>query len=80
MDYDPLARPPQRSQPQRKPLWTFLKNDHVYSCELVVFNRVRSEARILRDGDLLVSRRFDQESRTVQWAEEERTAIENGRA
>jgi hypothetical protein len=75
MGYDPFARLPPRLEPQRKPLWTFLKNDHVYTGELVVFG-IGSEARILRDGDLLVSRRFDQEWRTVQWAEEERKFIE----
>src|SRR4029450_8771036 len=67
--------PPQSLEPQRKPLWTFLKNEHVYACELVIFG-VGSEARVLRDGDLLVARRFDQEWRTVQWAEEERKFIE----
>jgi hypothetical protein len=75
MGYHTFARPPQSLEPQRKPLWTFLKNEHVYTCELVVFG-IGSEARVLRDGDLLVARRFDQEWRTVQWAEEERKFIE----
>jgi hypothetical protein len=75
MGYHPFARPPQSLERQRKPLWTFLKNEHVYTCELVVFG-IGSEARVLKDGDLLVARRFDQEWRTVQWAEEERKFIE----
>jgi hypothetical protein len=34
--------------------------------------------RILRDGDLLVSRRFEQEWQTLQWAEQEQLFIEQG--
>jgi hypothetical protein len=37
-----------------------------------------SEARITKDDDLLVSRRFTQDWQTLQWAEEERRFIEKG--
>jgi hypothetical protein len=37
-----------------------------------------SEARILIDGDLLVSRQFEQEWQTLQCADQERKFIENG--
>jgi hypothetical protein len=37
-----------------------------------------TEAQILKDGDLLVSRRFEQDWQTVQWAEQEKLFIENG--
>jgi hypothetical protein len=72
------TRPADRPQPQRKPLWTFQKADSIYTCELVLHVGFGSEARILRDGDLLVSRRFEHEWQTLQWTEQERLSIENG--
>jgi type I restriction enzyme, R subunit len=74
--YDPFLRPADRPQPQRRPLWTFQKADCIYTCELVLHDGFGSEARILKDGDLLLSRRFEQEWQTLQWAEEERRFIE----
>ena len=37
-----------------------------------------TEAQILKDGDLLVSRRFEHGWQTLQWTEEERKSIEQG--
>jgi hypothetical protein len=51
----------------------------IYTCELVLHDGFGGEARILKDGELLVSRRFEQEWQTLQWADQERKFIENGR-
>ena len=72
MTYDPFIRPADRPQPQRRPLWTFQKADSIYTCELVLHDGFGSEARVLIDGDLLVSRRFEHEWQALQWAEQER--------
>jgi hypothetical protein len=37
-----------------------------------------TEAQILKNGDLLVSRRFEEGWQTLQWAEEERKYFEKG--
>jgi hypothetical protein len=37
-----------------------------------------TEAQIQKDGDLLVSRRFEEGWQTLQWAEEERKYFERG--
>lgn len=51
-----------------------VKGDHVYSCALVVHDTFGTEARILKDGALLVSHLFREGWQTLQWAEEERNA------
>ena len=38
------------------------------------------EAQILRDGELVIGRRFDLRGGAERWAEEERKHLENGRA
>jgi hypothetical protein len=39
-----------------------------------------TEARIFKDGDLLVGRRFEEGWKTLEWAEAEKRFIENGGA
>ena len=78
MTYDPFIRPADRPQPQRRPLWAFQKADSIYTCELVLHDGFGSEARVLINGDLLVSRRFEHEWQALQWAEQEKLFIENG--
>jgi hypothetical protein len=59
-------------------LWTLQKNDHTYTCELMFWEEGGTEAQILEDGELLVSRRFEEGWQTLQWAEEERKSLEKG--
>jgi hypothetical protein len=78
MTYDPFGRPPQRAQVQRSELWNLRKDDHTYSCVLMFWEEGGTEAQIPKDGDLLVSRRFEKGWQTLQWAEEERKYFESG--
>jgi hypothetical protein len=50
----------------------------MYTCELVVHEGAGSEARTLCNGDLLVSRLFEQGWQALAWAEEERKYRERG--
>jgi hypothetical protein len=54
------------------------KNDHTYTCEQRFWDEGGTEAQILEDAALLVSRRFEQGWQTLQWAEEERKRIDSG--
>jgi hypothetical protein len=67
MPYDPFGTPPKRADVQRSVLWTLQKNDHTYACELKFWDGGGTEAQILKDGDLLVSRRFEEGWQTLQW-------------
>jgi hypothetical protein len=70
MPYDPFGKPPKRAEIQGSVLWTLQKNDHTYTCELTFWeDGGGTEAQILKDGDLLVSRRFEEGWQTLQWAE-----------
>jgi hypothetical protein len=71
-DDSPPARRP------TKPLWTIQQGHHTYTCELVFYDQGGTEARILKGGELMVGRRFEEGWQTLQWAEEERKVIEQG--
>jgi hypothetical protein len=70
-------RPPQQPKP-RKPLWTVETNGHTYRCELLFHEQGGTEAQILKDGELMFGRRFEEGWQTLQWVEEERQFIEKG--
>jgi hypothetical protein len=72
--------PPRQPKPG-EPLWE-LRHDHVtWSCELRFHGESYGwEAQILREGELVIGRRFDLRRLAVQCAEEERKAIEKGGA
>lgn len=61
-------------------LWEIRVKHVTWSCELHVHGEWGVEAKILRDGALVIGRRFDLRALALQWAELERTAIENGLA
>lgn len=63
-----------------EPLWTSRKGDRQMSCELRYHGEFGVEAQILKDGELLIGRRFDTRALAVQWAEEERKTIAKGEA
>jgi hypothetical protein len=70
------------SQRQPRPgdlLWEFRRADHhTFSCELRYHGEFGVEAQFLRDGDLLIGRRFDTKALAVQWANLERQDLEQG--
>ena len=70
---------PNRPLPARKPrpaelLWTVRKDAHELACELRYHGEYGVEAQLLKDGDLLIARRFDTRALAIQWAEGERLA------
>jgi hypothetical protein len=70
--------PPWQPRPG-EPLWEFRRADHhTFSCELRYHGEWGVEAQILRDGDLLVGRRFDTKALAMQSAELERQDLEKG--
>lgn len=71
--------PPRVSRPG-EPLWDFRQDHHTYACELRYHGEWGVEAQILKDGELLIGRRFDLRELAVRWAEVERKAIEKGGA
>jgi hypothetical protein len=82
-DTDPFYAPGRTSAPRGprpgEPLWAFGRADqHTWSCELRDHGAVGVEAQILKDGELVIGRRFDTRALAVQWAAEERKAIERG--
>jgi hypothetical protein len=70
--------PPSRQPKPRKPLWTLEKNGHTYRCELLFHEQGGTEAQILKDGELMYGRRFEEGWQTLQWAELEKEHIEKG--
>jgi hypothetical protein len=78
--YTPFGKPqaPRPCQPGEI-VWT-LRREHVdWSCELLFRGESYGwEARVLRSGELSVSRRFILREPAVRWADEQRTDIERG--
>ena len=86
MSDEPFDRPnsqglARRSSKPAEPIWS-LRLEHVtWNAELR--SHVEScgwETLILREGELVNRRRFDLRRQAVQWAEEERKAIEKDSA
>jgi hypothetical protein len=74
--YVPNYTPPQIKARPGECLWT-LRQDHVtWSAELRYDGEFGVECQILREGELVIGRRFDLKAQAIQWAEEERKAIE----
>jgi hypothetical protein len=72
--YSPKHRLPDPPRVPRlgEPLWSLRVNHVTWSCELRYHGEWGVEAQILRDGDLVIGRRFDTRALAVQWAELER--------
>jgi hypothetical protein len=49
-----------------------------FACELRYHGEWGVEAQFLKNEELLIGRRFDLREQAVRWAEEMRTALENG--
>jgi hypothetical protein len=80
-DYDPPFSwdhiiPPKKSSTKDR-LWEVRRGPDVWTCELVL-DDYGSEARISKNGDLLVTRRFNLGWQILAWAEQERQDIEKG--
>ena len=58
--YTPGRVVPSRVPQPGEPLWAFRSADHhTWSCELRVHGEFGVEAQILKDGELVIGRRFD---------------------
>ena len=80
MSDDPFYTPGRKHAPPvprpTESLWTVRKGNHQMTCELRYHGESGVEAQILSDGELLIGRRFESRALAVQWAGEERKAIE----
>ena len=77
--YSPNQRPIPRAPRPGEPLWSLQKDGSTWSAELRDHGTgVGVEAQILRDGDLVICRRFVVRELATRWAEQERQAIEPG--
>jgi hypothetical protein len=52
----------------------------MWDAELCYHGEYGVEAQILRQGELVIGRRFDTRALAAQWAEEERRLLECGKA
>jgi hypothetical protein len=78
--YRPNHQIPPRQPTPGESLWIVRREGVRWSCEL--FFRGESygwEAQILRNGELVIARRFDLRRLAEQWGEEERKALGSGR-
>lgn len=57
-------------------LWVFRKDERTWSAHLLYHSEYGVEAQILRDGDLVIGRRFDLREEAVAWATAERRHLE----
>jgi hypothetical protein len=75
--YSPTYKPPPPRQPRPGEfLWEFRgENHHTYRCELRYHGEWGAEAQILRDGELMMGRRFDTRALAVQWGDQERAYV-----
>ena len=69
--------PPARKPKPGEPLWALRKDGVTWDAELRDHGEYGVEAQILLQGELVIGRRFDTRALAVQWAEEERKAIDN---
>ena len=76
--YSPNAKLPSPRVPQPgEPLWSLRKDGATWSAELRYHGEFGVEAQILRQGELVIGRRFDTRVLAVQWAEMEWATLEN---
>ena len=80
--YRPNRPPTPLRQPKPgEPLWSLRRNHLTWSCELRFHGESWGwEAQILREGELVIGRRFDLRRFAEQWAEEERRYFQAGGA
>jgi hypothetical protein len=75
--YAPNAKPtPPRVPRAGEPLWSVRANGATWEAELRYHGEYGVEAQILKQGELVIGRRFDTRELAVLWAEQERKAIE----
>jgi hypothetical protein len=58
-------------------MWTVHKHPSLYTCELRDHGARGVEARVIKDGVVLVSQQFDTRAFAVQWANEARLSLLN---
>ena len=74
--YAPNAKPlPARVSRPGEPLWSVGKDGVTWEAELRYHSEFGVEAQILRQGELVIGRRFDTRALAVQWADEERKTL-----
>jgi hypothetical protein len=82
---EPFSSPKWKPPPPRVPkrgdlLFEFVRADHVpFRCEIRDDGAWGFEAQFYRSGELLIGRRFATCDLAMQWAEDQRKAIEKGR-
>jgi hypothetical protein len=74
--YHPNKKLPIRVPNPGEPLWTVRVAHINWSCELRSHGEWGTEAQILRDGELVIGRRFLTREEAVGWAEGQRRRIE----
>ena len=79
----PVYAPPShlalsRTPAPGEPLWQLHYDGHMWSAMVRVRGGWGIEAHILKDGELVIGRRFYVRWRAEEWAAEERKAIEHG--
>jgi hypothetical protein len=72
------AKPPAPRQPKPgEPVWTMQKGTRYAECELRFHGESYGwEAPFFRNGEFFSSRRFDLKAQALEWAAEERQAME----
>src|SRR5207249_4548893 len=75
--YAPKAKPPPPCVPRAgESLWSVRVNGAMWEAELRYHGEYGVEAQLFNQGELVIGRRFDTRELAVQWASEERKAIE----
>lgn len=74
------AKPTPRIKPREgESVWAMTNGARHLTCELRYHGEFGVEAQFLRDGELVIGRRFDTKALAVQWAEQERETLEGTR-
>ena len=78
--YSPTAKPtlPRVPRPGEQ-LWSVRVGHEIWSAQLRYHGEYGVEAQIIREGELVIGRRFDLRRLAEQWAEEERKILEHER-
>ena len=71
-------KPPPCAPKPAELLFESLRGHDRFRCELRDHGEYGIEAQILRQGELVIGRRFDRRALAVQWAEEEQRVLERG--
>jgi hypothetical protein len=77
MTDEPFHSPSPSSVPRPgQHLWSLRKEGVTWEAELRYHREYGVEAQILRQGELVIGRRFDTRALAVQWADNERRALD----